>query len=547
MSLAERLRDGISTIAGDVLGFTANVVSESLEKATKQYKGGSSALPTESSVSGDGPKSLLYDPFSTIDQLGFKDRPSSLTYYSLAEIVRRVPVLGAIHTTRINQVANFCQVPDDDREPGFRIAMRDLEKSPTRAAKKRMTDLEDFILHTGVSWYPGKDDFEVFTRKLVRDSLQYDQAVFEVEPDRRGLPANFYAVDSATFRIADVPVGADTDQDPDRTRFVQIYDEVVIAEFTANELCFGIRNPRTDIRTNGYGYSESEMLIDVLTALLWGFQYNKKFFSQGSVTKGILNFRGSIPEKHLQAFRRQFYSLITGINNAWRTPVVNAEDLQYVSMHTSNRDMEYAEWMNFLIKIACAINQMDPTEINFTFGNTGQSQSMFQSGTENRIKHSKDRGLRPILNSLARWLHNYVLWPIDPDFRIIFTGIDPKDVASESDNQKKRVSYLITVDEARAEEDLPPLPDGKGEVILDPTWLQFSQAKDMAEQGGMEGMEGDEDEMDGEIDDHFMGGTEQDESAAPAGNQYQQVEKSLRKAHVRRIDRPHITEYEIEL
>jgi hypothetical protein len=139
------------------------------------------------------------------------------------------------------------------------------------------------------------------------------------------------------------------------------------------------------------------------------------------------------------------------------------------------------------------------------------------------------------------------LWPIDPDFRIIFTGIDPKDVASESDNQKKRVSYLITVDEARAEEDLPPLPDGKGEVILDPTWLQFSQAKDMAEQGGMEGMEGDEDEMDGEIDDHFMGGTEQDESAAPAGNQYQQVEKSLRKAHVRRIDRPHITEYEIEL
>ena len=51
-----------------------------------------------------------------------------------------------------------------------------------------------------------------------------------------------------------------------------------------------------------------------------------------------------------------------------------------------------------------------------------------------------------------------------------------------------------TVDEIRAEQDMDPLPEGKGEIILDPTYLQFVQGME-AEAG-----EGGEDLGDGEDD-----------------------------------------------
>ena len=42
-------------------------------------------------------------------------------------------------------------------------------------------------------------------------------------------------------------------------------------------------------------------------------------------------------------------------------------------MHANNRDMEFTEWLYYLLKIATAVYQIDPSEINFTFGNEGQA------------------------------------------------------------------------------------------------------------------------------------------------------------------------------
>ena len=53
------------------------------------------------------------------------------------------------------------------------------------------------------------------------------------------------------------------------------------------ELTFGIRNKSSDIFTNGYGVSELEDMVQIVTWLLFGMQYNSNFFSQGSNTKGL--------------------------------------------------------------------------------------------------------------------------------------------------------------------------------------------------------------------------------------------------------------------
>src|SRR3972149_11921483 len=41
------------------------------------------------------PKGLLYDPFTALDQMGFRERPSALTFSTLGEMDRRVPPFSA--------------------------------------------------------------------------------------------------------------------------------------------------------------------------------------------------------------------------------------------------------------------------------------------------------------------------------------------------------------------------------------------------------------------------------------------------------------------
>ncbi len=65
--------------------------------------------------------------------------------------------------------------------------------------------------------------------------------------------------------------------------------------------------------------------------------------------------------------------MLAGVGNAWKTPILNADDgVEWVSMQSNNRDMEYNEWMNFLLKLACAMFLMDPAEVNFKFGSESE-------------------------------------------------------------------------------------------------------------------------------------------------------------------------------
>ncbi len=192
--------------------------------------------------------------------------------------------------------------------------------------------------------------------------------------------------------------------------------------------------------------------------------------SQGSVAKGLLNLKGAIPEKQLRAFRRQWYQMVAGVENAWRTPIVNAEEIQWVNMQASNRDMEFSSWIDFLIKIACAVFQMDPIEVNFKYGSTGQ-RAMFGAADRAKLVESKDKGLKPLLRHFSRLVDKYIIWPINPAFVLEFIGLESQTPKEVADLNTQRVRTIYTIDEIRAENDLSALPDGLGQVILDANWL----------------------------------------------------------------------------
>ena len=431
--------------------------------------------PTEKAT--QDPKTLYWDPFSIIEQLGYKDRPSNVTYGTLRAIRYKVPIVQAVIDTRVSQVATFAAKPSYDRyDMGFQFHRRGDPKAELSPAERRWAEqMNTVMLRTGVTDNPrGRPSFETFAKQFMLDSLTFDQACMEVVPNRLGQPAEWYAVDGSSIRLADSASAYLNEDDKNATRYVQIYDGMIITEYTQEELCFGIRNPTTDMRLYGYGTSELEKLMNVMTSLLWSWEYNQRAFSQGSSQKGILNFKGPVPDNQLKAFRRHWYQMMSGVENAWRTPITNADELQWIAMHMSNKDMEYSDWFDFLIKVTCAMYAMDPIEVNFKYGNTGQTQSMQDTHNKDKITESRERGLRPLLRFFADCLNRHVIWPINENMELAFVGLDAltRDEATKINKSKVETSH--TVNEIRAEDNLDPIEGG--DVILNPVFAQMRQA-----------------------------------------------------------------------
>jgi hypothetical protein len=138
---------------------------------------------------------------------------------------------------------------------------------------------------------------------------------------------------------------------------------------------------------------------------------------------------------------------------------------------------------------------MDPMEINFKYGDAGGAKAMFESPNQSKLSASKDKGLKPLLEFLAHHINQHLIWPLDEDFQFEFVGLEANSQSEQADLNTKLVKSVRTVNELRAEDDLPPLPDG--DVILDPVFAQMvgqrKQAEQMAQQqaaGGFPGAEG---------------------------------------------------------
>jgi hypothetical protein len=416
-------------------------------------------------------KSFFIDPLQFNSNLGYKDKMYSLTYETLKRM-SKVPIINSIIKTRKNQVADFAEPQEDKYSTGFVIRKKSkhgVEQKMTEADKKIAYGIQDFLMRGGNVGQWDSDDFDTFIRKIVEDSLVYDQMTFEVIRARRGTIESFIATDASTFRIADSYFDKDYDNAffkrngggvyADRAEFgpeikgyrpayVQVYQTTKVNEFYPWELCFGVRNPSTSIHANGYGCSELEELVHVVTSMLYGDEYNRRFFSQGSAPKGLLRVKGNNNEAALQQFRQQWQSMITGVYQGWKTPVVDA-DVEWIDMQKSNRDMEYQSWIEYLIKIACAVYNIDPVEIGWDISRGSGNSGLFEGSEAERMEHSKDKGLYPLLKFIQRKINKYIVEQINPEFEFVFMGMNGMTVDKELDLDIKKVNSFMTVNEIR--------------------------------------------------------------------------------------------------
>lgn len=446
-------------------------------------------------------KTMVIDPMTIQTGLGYQEKPLRFSLAMLRNM-GKVPLIKAIIETRISQVCNFCQPQQDKYSTGFLIRPKkkvmggDGEIKLNKDQEKRINTLTEFILNCGtdeVDKYR-HDSFCDFITKWVRDSLTLDQGCIEFINTQGGDLNAFNAVDGATIRIADTYFKQLDDEYKDNNKdkyvngylpfYVQIYMNNIVNEYFPWELAMCVRNPQTDIYANGYGRSELEDLMQLVTNILNADQYNANYFKVGSNPKGILRVTGNVNQTRLEEFRMQWQSQMAGVRNAHKLPIIEAEKMDFINTQTSNKDMEYSRYYEFLIKIACACYKIDPAEINFPLGGSSEQKAMFDTSNEARIKHSRDKGLKPLLR-FAQVHINKIINRLDENYEFSFVGLEQEDKQQEVEDIIKKVQNLITVNEGRRKLGLSDLkPEDGGDDILNPMIMQKKQQAEMLKQQG---------------------------------------------------------------
>lgn len=439
-----------------------------------------------------GVKSTIIDPYEFNDSAGYKQKSFNLSYFLLRKM-GQTPLIRAVITTRQAQVSSFSSPQADRFDTGFIIRKKreyytTEEPKLTSADKKEIKRITDFVLNCGDDsnrWHG--DTFDKFLKKIVEDALTLDQATFEVVRNRRGEPVEFLATDGGTFRIAASIDDDDYDKNDKIAKFgylpsyVQVIDGKVVNEYYPWELCFGLRNDSTDIRRNGYGRAELEDLIDIVTYMLFGDAYNGKFFSQGSSPKGLIKVSGNVNTSRLQEFKQQWLSMVSGVMNAWKIPVIESDKMEWIDLQKSNTDMQFGNWQEYLIKVICAVYKISPEEIGFASG-AGAGSNMFEgSNTEARLKYSRDKGLRPLLKSIQFWINKYIVNPCNEEFEFVFAGMDSDGKKDELDFDIKMAESFGGWREARRKWQLPDEFE-EGDFPLNQIFFQKMTQDQMAEQ-----------------------------------------------------------------
>ena len=443
-----------------------------------------------------GVKSVMFDPDGRSQGNGYKQKLVPLTYATL-RAMGKTPIISAIIKTRVEQISEFTTPQTSKFQPGFVIRKKrknyfsDEKEKNSAQDDKAINDMTESILNCGSdynAWHG--DSLDSLTRKFIPDSLALDQGTFEVIRNRKGIPIEMMAVDGATVRVAD---SIDDDEYKGSRKqvngyypsYVQVLDQNIKNEYYPWELCFGVRNPSSNIYNNGYGNSELEELMNVVTWMLNSDSYNGKFFSQGSSPKGILKVSGNVNAARLKEFRQEWHSTTSSVMNAHKVPIIDGENVDFINLQSSNRDMEFSQWQEYLIKVSCALYKIDPTEI-FDFVNS--KPGFNGENTEEKVKYSRDKGLKPLLRSFQTWLNKYWVNPRNPELELIFVGLDTDSEQKELELDIKRGQSFMGMNELREKHDLGDLDEK--DMVLNPVWMQMKQ---------MEAMEGAPGEPPGEF------------------------------------------------
>lgn len=486
---------------GSIIGGSVQLVSAGIDNALQKSYG---AAPSEFIR-----LALDHDPQQDLVGGSFLERQSQITFEQLRKMSERDVIVAAIIARRSNQIALFARPTSNRYSTGFKITLKAKEMEGNEKVEQIKEYLTSFLLNTGRVTEDRPSDmrnsFDRFLRLMVHDLLVFDCVAVEKIHDNEGGLFAFLPVAADSIRYCfqedtdrlfdDLQEMTDTkeeqeriaelrerysDVDPSLVKYKQVHQGRVAALFTEQDLFYTSFTPSNNLMTP-YSVPPLEKAVNIVSSHLFAEATNRNYFTQGGGTKGILHLQGDIPVHQLEAFRRQFYYQVASTKNAWRTPIISTggevSGINFIPLQETNKDMEWANWMSYLVKCLCAIYLIDPNEIGW-FSERGGGLGDSGNKIEKQTQVSKDNGLRPILRFIEDFCNEIVIKEISLEayelFRIEFVDVDQDDEVLDIEKSLKKMNWQ-SINEIRAANDLEEINDPSCMMPANPFILQVMQ------------------------------------------------------------------------
>jgi hypothetical protein len=185
----------------------------------------------------------------------------------------------------------------------------------------------------------------------------------------------------------------------------------------------------------------------------------------------------------------------TGPMGKWTIPIVPAgggkdgkRSIEWVSMNSSNQDMQFSRWQDTLYMSIGALFGIDIESMGIK---SEKGSKIIDSGSAEARKYSDDKGIGSALTFLESHFQK-ILDMIDPNYRFVFRGFEQDDAKDLREAEESSLRTKKSLNEIRKENDLPEIKDEWANIPAIGN-SQVYQAWAMGQQQGGEEDQGDDD------------------------------------------------------
>ena len=300
------------------------------------------------------------------------------------------------------------------------------------------------------------DSFQSFALTVVDDLLTLDAGVIEKVRYPSGEIAELWPVRGEWISVDERWDGSD----PKRPRYYFIPDGTIRGTFRNDEMVYMMANPRAN---SAVGLSPMAVLASVIDSELQAMEYNRRMV-MGAAPDGVLNIGDDAPPEKVTEAQSFFANKIfgqsaMGIVGGYKSP-------SFINFRTTNREMQFREWQDLLIRCIAVVLGLAPMDLGITFD---VNRSTAEQGSQN----TDDRGLRPLMGLIQRYLTREIVWDRsfggrENNLQFVFKSLNLNETKAKADINKVAMPGVgwKSINSAREMDGRAPIGDPQDETNI---------------------------------------------------------------------------------
>lgn len=336
------------------------------------------------------------------------------------------------------------------------VARAEWDIVPVDPEKPYSQALADRLREVIAGANPREKSYETAINMVLEDYLVLDAGCAELEFTLRGDVARWWPVDGATVRVSTIWDG----EDPNEARYFWYPDHQKRAEWLDTEFMYMMG---TESTFRVVGLSPLETLKMAIDSELGASSYNDRQMRQAA-PDGMLDLGEGARPDQVEEFKSFWAAEVAG--RGAMAILGGTRNAKWVPFRQSNRDAQFLEWQEYLVRKICAVFKISMSDLGFTKDVNRANGNVDQENTE-------DRGIRPLLGEVETWFTSGIVQhpsnggPAN-NLKFGFTALNLKESQTQAKINKDALGGIPwkVIDEARRDDGRPPIGGTLGRSLI---------------------------------------------------------------------------------